>query len=258
MNKYETLISLMPWSYSRLKTFRMCKYQFFLKYIEEEDDKPKFFTEYGKFMHSILEKVYNGELNKSEAKQSYLIGFRQNVGDTAPNQKIRTDYYQQGKEYWEKFLLPEEKVIAVEEQLKFKLDGQTFIGFTDLLLEDEKGLILQDNKTRILKRSDDKKIRKWDVEFSEFAQQLYLYSIGIREKYGEFPYRIQFNCFRNNTIVKEDFDEKILIKVGQWALSTIEEIKHEEEWTPNIDWFQCNHICGLSHVCEYAQTNFKK
>lgn len=248
-------IPMMTWSYSRLKTFKTCKYSFLLKYIEEENEQQCFFSSYGNLIHGLLEQYYKGGMPKREVLQSFLAKYPTYVVNAAPP-NLYASYFKQGREYFELLQSPPETVLGVEENLKFTIDGYKFTGFVDLLLKDGKGLIIQDNKTRILKRSTDNKIRKCDEEFSEFARQLYLYSIGIKQQYGEYPYRIQFNCFRNNTIVSDTFNQKTADKTKEWVLSTIEEINNEKEWLPSPDWFQCKYICGLSHVCEYAQIQF--
>jgi hypothetical protein len=82
-------------------------------------------------------------------------------------------------------------------------------------------------------------------------RQLYLYSIAVKEKYGEFPGRLFINSYRNQTIIEEVFDNKALEKTEAWAERKIQEITAEKEWRPNLDWFRCKYLCGYASNCEY-------
>ncbi|MGN1156970.1 MAG: PD-(D/E)XK nuclease family protein, partial [Agathobacter sp.] len=58
------IIDDMVWSYSRITSYETCPYRFFLTYILKLEKKRLFFSDYGSFIHSIIEKYLNGELKK--------------------------------------------------------------------------------------------------------------------------------------------------------------------------------------------------
>ena len=245
---YSYLISLMTWSYSRLRAYEDCGYGFFLNYIEEEEEIKHFYAEYGSLMHRILERFYSGAITKDQALSMFMTGFVLDLPDEV-KPSIAEKYYQQGKEYLSSLEMPKEKIIGIEEKFDFKVGDYPFIGFVDLLLEDEDGLIVQDHKSRILRRGT----KKQDEEFNSFTRQLYLYSTGIEQRYGRLPKKLRFNCFRNGTLLEEVFDKDKYKETQQWALNTIKKIEQESEWKPSLEWFKCNYICGFSDSCEYAE-----
>lgn len=177
----------------------------------------------------------------------FMTGFVLDLPDEV-KPSIAENYYQQGKEYLSSLAMPKEKIIGIEEKLNFKVGDYSFVGFVDLLLEDD-GLIIQDHKSRVLKRGT----KKQNEEFNSFTKQLYLYSAGIEQRYGQLPKKLRFNCFRNGTLLEEMFDKNKYEETIQWALDTIGKIEQESTWEPSLEWFKCKYICGFSDSCEYAE-----
>ena len=245
--EYSYLISLMTWSYSRLRAYEDCGYGFFLNYIEEEEETKHFYAEYGSLIHRILEQFYSGAITKEQALSMFMTGFVLDLPDEV-KPSIAENYYQQGKEYLSSLAMPKEKIVGVEERLNFKVGDYPFVGFVDLLLEDD-GLIIQDHKSRILRMGTEKQ----NEEFDSFTKQLYLYSAGIKQRYGQLPKKLRFNCFRNGTLLEEVFNKNKYKETIQWALDTIKKIEQESTWKPSLEWFKCKYICGFSDSCEYAE-----
>ena len=257
VSNYAYDIACMTWSYSRLRAYEDCGYGFFLRYLYEEEEQGHFYAEYGSLMHRILERYYKGSITKGEALVMYSTGF---VLDITHDVKPTTSekYYEQGKEYLMSLEMPSEKIVSIEEKLDFDIEGNPFIGFIDLLLEDNGELVIQDHKTRVLQPKSfvkgNKTEQKNNAEFDSFVKQLYLYSAGVEQKYGKLPKELKFNCFRNGTIVAEKFYKEKYNEARSWAVDTIDQIRHETEWNPNIEWFKCHNICGFTKTCEYCGT----
>ena len=245
---YSYLISLMTWSYSRLRAYEDCGYGFFLNYIKEEEETKHFYAEYGSLIHRVLERFYSGAITKEQALSMFMTGFVLDLPDEV-KPSIAENYYQQGKEYLSSLAMPKEKIIGIEEKLDFKVGDYPFVGFVDLLLEDDNGLIIQDHKSRVLKRGT----KKQNEEFNSFTKQLYLYSAGIEQRYGQLPKKLRFNCFRNGTLLEEVFDQSKYEATIQWALDTIGKIEQESTWKPSLEWFKCKFICGFSDSCDYKE-----
>lgn len=255
---YSIPISFMTWSYSRITCFEQCPYRFLLHYLLGEPQSRSFFATYGGYIHSILEKIYTGQMTPGESLEYYPIGFLAEVERNAPSQDIYNKYYQDGKIYLQFFEKPKEKILGVEQNINFSLkkgsNKYDFTGFIDLIVENsDGGYNIVDHKTRILSRSSGGKKRKCDEEFAEYCRQLYLYSIETERIYGEPPRKLVFNCFRNNSTVSTEFDKSEQEKVTEWAISTIEEIKKEKHFYANPDWFKCRNLCGFFEICEFAQ-----
>ena len=252
--KYTHLINQMKWSFSRLTAFEDCPYKFYLTYIEKVPKKEHFFSDYGSFVHLVMEKYLKGELKREDLVTYYILNFREYVKTKAPTEKIFKNYFEQGIDYFMEIPSPQTTCIGIEKDIEFFLDGKKFVGFIDVVSQDENGINIIDHKSRNLKpRGKGKKPTLTDKELDEYLRQLYIYSISIKEEFGVYPKNLIFNCFRTRKLVVEPFNEEVLEAVKNWAISLIEEIREESDWEPNIEDFKCKHICSVSDSCEYYQ-----
>ena len=225
-----------------------------MHYIQNEEEAPMFYASYGSFIHSLLQRYYNGELTKEELPTEFLLGFSANVRGERPAPSTVAKYIQSGREYFENFEDLPYKKLAVEQELHFSLNGAPFLAFVDYIGEREGKLAIVDHKSRELKpRSGRKKPTLKDYELDDMLRQLYLYAHGIRVKYGEFPTFLCFNCFRNGKLIEEPFSETAYREALDWAEAKIEEIADEEDFRPYVDFFQCKYLCGHHNECCYWQ-----
>ena len=251
MNNYSFLIDSMTWSYSRLQSFRKCPYGFFVHYILGEDEDDTFLASFGSFVHEIHQLVLTGILKKEDAALYYLEHLHDRVSGPPPSVDVARSYIRGGYEYMSAFPVFDGKVISVEKEMFFDVGGYPFHGFADLVTDDS-GLILFDHKSRNLKPfSNRAKPTKTDVELSEYYRQLYLYSLGIKKEYGEYPKELVFNCYRSRSFIRQDFDPEKLSESVAWASGLIGEIRNCEDWIPDIDFFKCRNLCGLNDRCDY-------
>lgn len=250
----------MVWSYSRIKAFESCPYGFFLKYIDPEKKKKphKFFSDYGSFIHKIIEMRFKELITDDEAIDYYLSCFKSEVRGTPPNQKIFKKYFENGLNYFQNFKFPPKNTLYVELNEHFMLGRFKFVGVIDHLYEQDGQLILSDNKSRTLKpRSGRAKPTVADNELDEYLRQLYLYSIPVYQKLGRFPDKLQFNCFRTPELITEPFIEENFEKAKEWAVSAIEKIEDNKEWKPDMEYWKCSYLCDMCDHCEYYQLNNK-
>lgn len=256
MGPYEHLIREMAWSYSRIKTFYDCPFRWFLKYIRypREDWDALFFSSYGSLMHELLEKFYKKELSADQALTTYLVNFKSKVPKKAPNPTVFRNYFNDGFTYLSSLAPISGRIVGVEEKVETEISGVPFVGFLDLEIEDDDGFFIVDHKSRALKpRSKRKKPTKSDELLDEYLVQLYLYSEFFRQKRGEFPKYLCFNCFRNNTLIREPFVQEHHERALHWLTSKIEEIAVEKDFDPDIDWFKCTFLCDAHDKCDYFQ-----
>lgn len=247
------IVSEMTWSYSRITAYEDCPYRFYLKYIKKTKGIRHFFSDYGSFMHLIIQKFLTGELHNEDLVGYYLTNFRKNVVGKAPTPKIFKNYFQQGIEYLKNIEMPSGEIIGVEKEISFNLNGRDFIGYIDRVSKCD-GIEIVDNKSRALKpRSNRPKPTKTDEELDQYLRQLYIYSIPIEREFGECPKRLIFNCFRTQSNIVEPFNSSAYEQTKQWALDTIDAISKEEDWKPNIEFFKCHNLCDVCNECEYYQ-----
>lgn len=254
--KYSNIIENMTWSYSRINSFFICPHQFYLKYILLSRNQRQFFSDYGTFMHKILEKCLLNELSKEEAIQYYFDNFNTEIKGKAPNKKIASNYFMQGYRYLESINL-DINPLAVEHKVEFKLGGKyNFVGVIDCVGSNmDNSISIIDHKSKAL---SPRNVRKKDIaknkELDEYLRQLYLYSVAVIEEYGQ-PKYLEFNCFRTQTWIKEPFKTEDFLRAQEWALNAIQIISNNEDWSPNMEYWKCKYICDQNKNCDYYLMN---
>lgn len=259
INPYSFILDEMQWSFSRLSTYERCSYNFYLDYIKKVDKTQNGFAQYGTFVHELLEKYAKGELLIFELLDKYQEDFTKNVTcDFPPNAYVdlADTYYQGGLEYFTSFEgFDKYKIIEAEKEVKFKIDKYNFIGYIDLLIENENGEIeIIDHKSKDLKKPQKSKwndvAKRRDSELYHYLRQLYIYCIPIIEQEKITPKYLNFNCFRKQNWIRVPFDIEDYKESKKWALDIINQIYADETMTKvyNKDFF-CNHICGVNSYC---------
>ena len=252
---YEPIIKDMTWSYSRVKAFDMCPYGWYLKYIQKIRGKDMFFSSYGSFVHKLLEQYYKGELAKNQLLYSYLTGFRTNVTARAPSPAIFKSYFQNGLDYFKNFERLPYEIRGIEEKIEGNIGGVKFTGVIDCRAEDEKGILIIDNKSRKLKpRSGRKKPLKPDQELDQYLIQLYLYAYLAEVNYKMPISCLGFNCFRcNPPLIIEPYVQERADLAIKWLVDNVARITKETEFCPDMDEFKCKNLCDVHDHCEYFQ-----
>ena len=223
-----------------------------MKYIKNYKDKPLFYAEYGKFIHEIIEKFYDGTVPKHKLSVEFLINFSSRIKGSRPNASIVKKYIESGKNYFMNFEEFPYETVSVEEEVSFKIRGIPFIGFIDYVgkLDDE--YVIIDNKSRdLLPRSNRSKPTKKDKELDDMLKQLYVYSAAVKQKYGKFPKYLCFNCFKNGVFIKEQFDIQKYYEVEDWVEETVRRIEDTEDFDAKPEFFKCKYLCGVSDYCDY-------
>ncbi len=241
---YKNKLDSMIWSYSRLQCFENCPQAFYLKYIEqiENNKSNSFFSDYGTFIHKILEQYYSYDLSLFELADKYKDEYNYNIRSMPPynNQKIADKYLEAGLSYFETFDDPfnQYKIIGVEEHFTFEIDGYKFQGFIDLIAQKQNGdIIVIDHKTQSAP-----KIKK---EKEKLFRQLYIYSRYVYEKYEKYPTKLLINLVREGKILEEEFNIDTYNSSLFWLTDTIKQIY-------NTDGFAHKEkMCNSSYYCQW-------
>lgn len=251
---YKPLIDKMKWSYSRIGTYDSCPHGFFLKYIDGIKGEDKFYSSYGSFVHKIIEQHYIEGLTSDQMLTRFLDGFSDNVKGKRPKQSTVNGYIEKGKYYFKNFKEFPFNPVATELKVEFEIGGVSFIGFIDFLGERDGEFYIVDNKSRELKpRSCKGQPTAKDAELDVMLRQLYLYSEGVKQKFGKYPKALCFNCFKNGEFIIEPFCDEKLEEAKAWALESIRQISEDDEFYPQYDYFYCNWICDAASACEHFQ-----
>lgn len=269
--QYDFILDGMVWSFSRLNAFGKCNYEWFLHYIECNEGAGGFFSDFGSFMHDILEKYLKGKLSLFELVPYYENHFDENIHFRPPQNSyvdLRDSYYTKGKNYLLNININPKnfhRILGVEKKIEFTIEGfdnekYPFVGFIDLLVEDELGNItVIDHKSSSIKILHNGKIAKSDREhFQEFKRQLYLYSIAVINEYKRTPNKLKWNMFKDNEWIEIDFKQEEFEEAIEWARKVIRQIYEEKLWLPdNSNMFFCNNLCSMRmNACPYKKTRY--
>lgn len=185
-------------------------------------------------MHSLMEQYFHGDLEFFELSQAYIDNYQEAVKCPFPPNRfcdLGQRYYAAGKSYLDQFdgLFHDCEVVAVEERVKLDIEGRPFVGIIDLLIKDGGDYIVVDHKSKSAFKSK--------KEQAEYARQLYLYAIYVKEQYGQWPSKLVFHMVRaGGELVEIPFVEADAEAAKQWFLTTIDAIYADEEFlsTPNL------------------------
>lgn len=269
---YDEILDEITWSFSSVNSYCNCPKGFKLARIDHESQVQNAFSDFGSFVHSLLEKYFKGEVEFFELSGLYQDGYEENVThDFPPNAYVdlAEKYYKSGKEYLDYFEgLPDKyEVIAVEMKVNLVIRGRPFVGYIDLVLRDK-----EDGKYVIWDHKSKSKFKS-EKEMHEYLRQLYLYAISINEKFGEYPKELTFNMFNKHDLITTKFDEKECEAAVEWFSNTIDKIYADKVFDDkiSIDYYNkfkdvnkfkkndffCNELCGVREHCERS-TCFKK
>lgn len=249
------MIRVDKYSFSKLKCFLECKYGFYERYFEKPEKENPFLvtghgmSEFGSFVHDILERYEKGELEIYEMLPYYERNFDKNVKSDFVlkmsedfSKDFRNLYYKSGEKYLGDFSgFDGIKVLEAEYYFEEVIKNFIFVGKIDLIAEDDNdNLIVIDHKS--------KSSFKNKKELHEYARQLYLYSFAVRKKYHKFPTKLMFNMFRKEEWVTIDFSIKDYVEALKWSIDLVEEIESTIEFPSNPDTFYCWNFCSYRNA----------
>ena len=238
------------YSFSKLTTFEQCKYQYYLNYIEKRKGEPNAFSQYGTFVHSLLEQHAKGELAVYELLDAYQDQYVQTVTQPFPPNKyvdLAESYYHDGYEFLKNFDgLDDLEIIGVETRFKEPLDDFNYTGVIDLTFKDTVGgIVVRDWKSK--SKFANKK------EQNKYSKQPLSYSLHIINKYKSPPKTLQFFMFRKSEIVNIPFQEKEYENALNWIRDTVKDIRSCKEYPASPDPFFCSNLCDFRNSCPYKR-----
>lgn len=260
MGEFTNPKNLPIYSYSKIRSFYCCPYYFFKNYF----DKPEDFvpeghgtSDFGNYVHMILEKYAKGELAEYELYQYYVDNYGKYVRSSFVTQ-ITDDfskdlwyvYYEGGKKYFAEFTgFGDLEILESEYEFYEEIENSFILhGKVDLICRDKEGkLVIIDHKS--------KSRFKNKAEKKEYSKQLYLYSHAVHSKYKEFPSTIGFNMFRTNQSIKFKFDYQEYNQTMDWLVRSVNEIENCVEFPAYPGTFYCNNFCTFRAICDVKNNN---
>ena len=256
MGNFSHIIDGMTWSYSRLSAFDTCRYAWASLYLYGEDQRKLFFSDFGSYIHNLLRRYFAEEIEYDDLPDTYLSDFSKNVSGAVPSLQIISSRMEDGLSYFRSPFsglkeMKQRRIVGIEQEFDCDIDGLPFVGIIDLESFDGDELVITDHKSSVIKPpSGRKKPTKYDIDRKEKSRQLYLYAPAVKAKFGRWPDRLEFNCYRVPEVISIPFDEHEKDDAVKWALAKSKEISECDDFTPNIDFFHCKYLCHLAQ-CPY-------
>ena len=243
------------YSFSKLSTFQQCKYQYYLNYIEKRKGEDNAFSQYGTFVHSILERHAKGELAVYELLDVYRDEYENAVTHEFPPNKyvdLSESYYHDGYEFLKNFDgLDGLEILGVETRFKELLDDFYYTGVIDLTYKDvDGGIVVQDWKSK------SKFANK--AEQNKYARQPLSYGLHIIRKYKTPPKTLRFYMFRKQGIIDIPFTTQEYENALGWVKDTVKEIRECKDWDATPDKFFCDELCNFRDTCEFKGGETKR
>lgn len=254
---YIKILNKMTWSFSRLHTWEVCPYSFYLKYIEEREGEQNFYAANGKLMHEVFEKLLNKEISLDECTEYYAENF--DYIDEYVKDSIRENTFEKCINYLcdTQELNSDYEVLGIEQKLDFKIGKYNFVGYADLILRDIKNneVILVDHKqaSHFLKK-DGTPLKNQLDNYNAYKHQMYIYCKGIKDCLGIEVNKLCWHHFKDDgqlTVIpfnQEEYDETI-----EWTVNTIEKIKKDKSFEANKQFMMCYQLCDYRNDCEYKE-----
>lgn len=258
------------WSFSRIDY--SCLSAWYYNYVLKKKQEDNAWGIAGNLLHSIMEKLSNGEINESDALELFDAMWWDFEPQFEPfmGHNMQQKYYEKIRPFFERKIILIGETKNTEEKLEFALpSGEMFQGYVDREIEGE----IQDYKIA------NPKSPAWNT--AKKIRQLYLYAYGIHQTRGYYPKRLRFIFFQHqNKDIVVDFNEASMEQTIEWAEKQIKRLrglvngsemgykglfmpphgewreisKEKKQWvrTEPRD-MMCEKICGYRNSCQFIK-----
>ena len=263
-----TYISEKKFSFTQLKAYETCPYQYRFAHLLRVPVKGTHVTSFGKTMHVTLQRFFQEMQVRKESIQDTLFpnatAEEQKIGVTHiptleellrlyeiswidewyPTRKIAEEYKKRGKESLTAFYRKYEKnwpnALYIEKKFTLQLGKYRLKGAIDRVDEGEGGQIeIIDYKTSPAPKTEKKEI-----------EQLMIYVLALKEVMHKTPTKVSFYYLNDNIQYAYEVTEQRLQAVQQWVEKIIERINmHDYTPTPG---FHCR-FCDFRDICNFRQ-----
>ncbi len=234
-------------SFTQLKAFWTCPYQYRFMFVLKVPGEPKHTFSYGKSIHKTLsdffQLVQRGQKHDwPTLKRLYESNW---IDEWYESSEHMAERKAQGlkalKVYFDSFEGKFPKPLYLEKGFVIKIKGNSIKGFIDRIDE------LSDGTVEIIDYKTGTKPKSKKVENPE---QLLIYAMAARESMKKEPSSLSYHYLEGNEQVAFSATDQAIEKVKEKIAQTAEEMKTSDfRPTPG---FQCKY-CDFKDICEYRQ-----
>ena len=256
MGEYNFILDNMRYSHSSASLFETCKYAFYLTYIECSERSNNFYSDYGLFVHDIMEKYFRRELDVMELSQYYIENYNKLVVSPPPSYPVGIDqkYYDSGLYFFDNFVfdIDNYETIIIEDKIDSVLNDIRLVVKPDLVLRHK-----ETGKNYLIdyKSSNPYKYGKLDAKKVDgYKKQMYLYSYFLEAENNIKIDEIKLWFIRMNTVEVFPYESYMGEDTVKWFYNTILKSKEETDFEPNNtkeNNYFCTQICSMRNICPY-------
>lgn len=250
-------------SYSQLKAFESCPYQYKLRHILNIPTEGGYQASFGRSIHNTLQNFFI-KINEGAGKsQSALFGEKTasafsslTVLEEIYNKEWIDDWYESQeamathkktgwnalKIYYEKLKSAPPKTPYLEQEFTIKFGDDSLKGVIDRIDE------LSGGKHLIMDYKTGKAPKDGKLEFAD-KEQLLIYFLAARDILQLHPETLALNFIIEDKIIEFTPKETDLEKIRNWVAGKIKEIKNMD-FTATPEEHTCR-FCDYNKICDY-------
>lgn len=246
-------INKIRFSFSGLSTFHGCKHSYLLTYLTDGVERTgNFFSDYGLLVHDVLERFFRGELELIEMADYFSDNYTKFVTHLPPGFIKEKPYIEQGRAFFETFDFDRDayEVLIIEDKIDVDLLSYKLVVKPDLVLKHKETgkIFLMDYKTSIIEKNGKVDEKKLDG----YKRQMYMYALYLQTKKIKIDeVWLWFIRQESNKLLKFKILKSGLSSIATWISKTVDEIKVEEDFAPDVQPFFCKNLCSVSSYCEH-------
>ncbi|MBL7156029.1 MAG: UvrD-helicase domain-containing protein [Candidatus Pacebacteria bacterium] len=249
-------------SFSQLRAFETCPYQYKFAHIFKIPVRGKAVFSYGKTMHNTLEKFIKYLYEDSPGKENKLfeklieIYKKEWIDDWYDSQKQKQQYFENGKKalivFYDNFMENKPLVLlinnkpAIEKKFNLKINGNTLIGKIDRIDKIGGGVVVSDTVELV-----DYKTGKFKEKLdSKEKEQLLIYQLAAQQVFKLKPKKLTYYYLDEGKKLSFLGTEQDLEKQEQKIIDQIKQMK-KSDFSATPGW-HCK-FCDFKDICECVQ-----
>lgn len=255
MGANDFILDGMRWSFSSVSSYNQCPQGFKMGYLDALPKIGNAFSDWGSFMHSLMESYFKGEMEFFELSSAYKNGYNSAIKCAFPSNRfcdLSERYYLSGRDYLDKFdgLFEDYNIVGVEQRVLINIESRPFVGVIDLLLEKDGEYTIVDHKSKSAFKSK--------KELHDYARQLYLYAVYVEKHFGKWPKELIFHMVRTGgELVRVPFSEEDCQEAVRWFLDTIDLIYRDDAFQSHPNHIRAE-LDALARASERQEIKFEE